>query len=126
MKKSKKMFSLRVFQHKDGEYTNKHVKMFDERNELKITQEEIQKMDWNTCMFQVYPRDYTIQSFYSIPEGKGLYLFDLTTKMILGKTLLADQYIYFKPASNLCDTSIWLCFAESDQKARSALGSYIN
>lgn len=120
------MFSLRVFQHKDGEYTNKHVKMFDDKNELTITIEEIREIDWNTCIFQVYPRDSATQSFYSLPDGKSLFLFDLGSKMLLGKTCLNDQYIYFKPATNLCNSVIWLCFAETDQKARSALGSYIN
>lgn len=90
------MFSLRVFQNKNNEQTNTHVALFDAQNTLKLTAESLAHVDWESCVFQVYPADAKTHAFYALPEKHTLYLYD-GESCLLGQTSLRDEYIYFKP-----------------------------
>lgn len=121
------MYSLRVFQKKEGEYTNTHVKMFNHDGSVVITKEDFKNVDWDTCNFQVYPANPATNAFYTtIPQGSTLFLFHGRTGLVLGETSLSDHYIYFKPSGPDQDYRVILCVAENVQKARSSLGLYIN
>lgn len=121
------MYSLRVFQKAGKEYTNTHVKMFDAQNHsVTLTQEDFKTVDWETCIFQVYPADPTVNAFYTtITKDSSLFLFHMRTGLLLGETSFPDQYIYFKPDSPNQDYQVVLCVAEDVYKARSSLGLYI-
>lgn len=93
-------YSLRVFQHKTPEkYTNTHFKNFNSENKVTIMKEDFELLDWETCVFQVYPSNIQVHSFYTLPKGHTLHLYNDKTKELMGETSLSDQYIYFKPAS---------------------------
>lgn len=93
------LYSLRVFQrNKNGEYTNTQLKMFELDGTVTITQKDFETLDWESCVFQVYPSNPQTQSFYAFKDGQSLQLFNTKTNTLVGQTSFADQYIYFKPS----------------------------
>ena len=103
------LYSLRVFQrNQKGEYTNTQLKRFELDGTLTITTKEFETLDWESCVFQVYPSNPQTQSFYAFPDGQSLYLFNTKTDALMGKTSFSDQYIYFKPATSLEDSTFQL------------------
>jgi hypothetical protein len=109
-------YSLRVFQHKAPDrYTNTHFKNFNSDNRVTITREDFELLDWETCVFQVYPSDVQVHSFYTLPKGYALRIYNDKTQALLGETSLSDQYIYFKPASPSEDITLRIVL--SNQKS---------
>lgn len=103
------LYSLRVFQrNKKGEYTNTHLKLFELDGNVTITRLDLEALDWESCVFQVYPSNPQTQSFYNFQNGQSLQLFNTKTNALVGRTSFADQYIYFKPASPLEDATYQL------------------
>jgi hypothetical protein len=102
-------YSLRVFQHKaPDKYTNTHFKNFNSENKVTITREDFEILDWETCVFQVYPSNVQTHSFYTLLNGHTLCLYNDKTQALMGETSLSDQYIYFKPASPSEDITLKL------------------
>lgn len=90
------MFTLRVFQNKHNDQTNTHVATFGDNHTLAIDHSDLAHLDWETCVFQIYPTNAQRQTFYTLPDGHSLCLFD-QEGALLGQTHTRDEYIYFKP-----------------------------
>lgn len=91
------MFSLRVFQSKGDVHTNTHVKDFNADNTIVLSPEDLKHLgDKQECIFQVYPTHIEKNTFYTLERGRGLYLYDLDSRLLVGETKYHDQYIYFR------------------------------
>lgn len=122
------MFSLRVFQSKGNSHTNTHVKDFDANNKILLLEDDLKNLkdEKQDCIFQVYPTNTGKTTFYTLPQGKGLYLYDMDSRLLMGETKHYDQYIYFRvlPQKRY---RFALVMAETVQSSRSLFeASYIN
>lgn len=89
------MFTVRIFQNKQNDQTNTHLGTFDDNHALTLYDSDLSHLDWDTCVFQIYPTNTHTQTFYTLPDGQTLFLF--VGHALLGKSHLCDEYIYFKP-----------------------------
>jgi hypothetical protein len=122
------MFSLRVFQTTKGNvHTNTHVKDFTAENKIDLVNEDLKNIEKKEeCIFQVYPINTEKNTFYTLPKGHGLYLYDLDSCLLIAETKNHDQYIYFKLLQREKYRFV-LITAESVQKSRLLFaGSYMN
>jgi hypothetical protein len=117
------MFTLRAFQNKHNEQTNIHVDVFDANHRLLLSHSDVAHLDWETCVFQIYPSDAHKQTFYMLPEGHALFLFvknnddDNDDYALLGQTRMRDEYIYFKPMQRPV-YALWLIVAPNADQAK--------
>lgn len=117
------MFSLRVFQNKHNEQTNTHVTTFDDRHCVSIQHDpDLAHVDWESCVFQIYPTQTEKHTFYTLPAQHALFLFNVAEGNVelLGQTRAHDEYIYFKPTKRPRYT-FRLVVAETVDKAKELL-----
>jgi len=121
------MFSLRVFQTKNQNHTNTHLKHFTNENKIELTNEDLKSIEnREECIFQVYPTNIEKQTFYNLPLNHGLYLYDLDSSLLIAETKNHDQYIYFKLLQREKYRFV-LITAENVQKSRELFcTSYMN
>ncbi len=116
------MYSLRIYKtdEKGSFHQNTHLQKFEPISDhiSVCKQVNVSNFDFLLHMFQVYPREDQENTFYTIREGTGLFVY-CETKFgvyeLKSSTQQKDNYLYFKPTTDT--TNVYVVNAESPTRA---------